>query len=97
MGKTLYNDNVVDKFLEKRRKNMSKNNEKMRISSRVVNVKRHTQGYMISGKLHSVSQTKSLAANGRIAGVRVIGDHIQAIPGRRRLSDLPVRVDRPNS
>ena len=70
-------------------------NQKMRITSRVLNVKRHVTGYMIGGKLHSVSQAKSLAASGHLAGVRVIGNHIQSIPGRRRLSDLPVKVNRP--
>ena len=67
---------------------------KLKISSRVVNVKRHTLGYMISGKSYTIAQTKALAASGRLAGVRVIGNHIQAVPGRRRLADLPTRVHR---
>ena len=72
-----------------------KNEKKMRISARVTNTKRHTTGYVIHGKFHSVSQVRTLAANGWIAGVRVIGNHVQSIPGRRRLAELPVRVDRP--
>lgn len=67
---------------------------KLRISSRVVSTKRHTLGYMIGGKMYSVSQARSMAKNGRIAGVQVIGGHIQSIPGRRRLSDLPTRIER---
>jgi len=64
----------------------------MRISRRVVNVKRHTVGYMIGGKMQSVSQTRRLAAAGRVAGVQVVGNHVQARPGRRRLSDLPTTL-----
>ena len=73
------------------------NSSKLRISARVTNTKRHTTGYMISGKLYSVSETKALAASGRIAGVRVTGNHVQSIPGRRRLASLPTRVDRSSS
>lgn len=64
----------------------------MRISKRVVNSKRHTTGYIIAGQFHSVAQTKNLASKGAIAGVRVVGNHIQAVNGRKRLSDLPMEI-----
>lgn len=65
----------------------------MRITRRVVNSKRHTKGYMINGKFHSVAQTKKLAASGRIYGVRVVGEHVQSEGnGRRRLSELPFDI-----
>ncbi len=64
----------------------------MRISKRVVNTKRHTTGYMISGKFHSVREAKRLATQGRIQGVRVVGNHIQAENGRKLLSSLPTTV-----
>jgi len=67
-------------------------NKKLRITRRIVNSKRHTTGYVIGGKTCSVSQVKSLAEQGKVAGVRVVGQHIQATPGARKLSDLPMTV-----
>lgn len=61
-----------------------------RITKRLVSVKRHTQGYLVDGKELSVARTRQLAARGELYGVRVVGKHVQAVPGRRRrLSDLP--------
>jgi len=70
----------------------STTSRRMRITSRVVNIKRHTIGYTIGGKFHSTDRAKGLAARGRLSGVRVVGDHIQAKPGCRRLLDLPMKV-----
>ena len=64
----------------------------VRITKRITNTKRHTTGYIIQGQFHSVSQTKNLASKGAISGVRVVGNHIQAVNGRKRLSDLPTEV-----
>lgn len=70
---------------------------KMRISKRIVNTKRHTQGYMIGGRFVSTNEARRLAAQGRISGVRVVGGHIQSVNGsKRRLSDLPTEVRKSN-
>ncbi len=69
----------------------------MKISRRVVNTKRHTQGYIVNGKYHNISATTKLARQERIAGVRVVGNHIQAVNGRKRLSELPVEIRRARS
>jgi len=61
-----------------------------RITRRVVNTKRHTTGYVVGGEVYSVAQTRNMASRGDIAGVRVVGRHIQSVPGRKRLSDLPI-------
>jgi len=64
----------------------------MRITSRIVNARRHTTGYIAGGKKYSVSQIRSMAANGRIKNVQVVGNHVQALPGKKRLTDLPMKV-----
>ena len=64
----------------------------LRITKRVTNTKRHTLGYQIGGKFHSVARTRQLAAQGRVAGVQVVGNHVQAKAGRKRLSDLPTEL-----
>ncbi len=66
--------------------------KKMKVTSRVVNVKRHTTGYIIGGKQHTVKEANRLARAGRLSGVRPVGKHIQAEIDRRRLSDLPMRM-----
>lgn len=63
-----------------------------RITKRIVSTKRHTTGYIVNGEEMSVAQTRQLAERGQIAGVRVVGEHIQAQNGRRRLGDLPQLV-----
>lgn len=67
-------------------------NQRMRISRRLVNTKRHTTGYVINGQNYSVAQARRLAERGQLSGVRVVGRHIQAEPGRRRLTELPQTV-----
>jgi hypothetical protein len=67
-------------------------NKQMRITRRLVNTKRHTTGYVIGGKKTSVPQARRLASQGRLANVRVVGRHIQSVPGKTRLSDLPTTV-----
>ena len=65
----------------------------LRISRRLVSTKRHTTGYVIDGKKYSVREATRLARQGRVSGVRVVGNHIQALKSRRRLSDLPFIVE----
>lgn len=64
----------------------------MKITSRVVDVRRHTVGYVAGGKKYSVGQIRNMAAKGRIKGVQVVGNHVQAVPGQKRLTDLPTKV-----
>jgi len=71
---------------------------KSRINRRLVNSKRHTVGYVLTGK-QRVSRSKaiSLARSGSISGVRVVGSgptsYLQSTTDRR-LYDLPETVDR---
>ena len=74
------------------KKTAGKNQKNMRITSRVVDVRRHTKGYISGGRKYSVSQMRNLAAKGRVRGVQVVGNHIQATPGAKRLTDLPMKV-----
>lgn len=64
----------------------------MKVTKRIVNVRRHTTHYVAGGKKYSVSQIRNLAAKGRIKDVQVVGNHIQAVPGGKRLTDLPTMV-----
>lgn len=65
----------------------------MKITHRVVSVKRHTLGYVINSRNYTVSQARKFAQQGRLSGVRVVGNHIQSIPGRRGpLSNLPLKL-----
>lgn len=72
----------------------------LKVTRRIVNSKRHTIGYVVGDKSYSLENTPqrnnllSMARNGRITGVRVVGDHLQAIPGRRKLSTLPQTISR---
>lgn len=71
---------------------MSRTNS-LKITHRVVNVKRHTLGYVINNRRYTVNEARRLATNGLLNGVQVVGGHIQAIPGRRNpLSSLPVQL-----
>ncbi len=69
-------------------------NSAMRVTSRIVDTKRHTTGYVIGGKRYSVKQVAQLARQGRISGVRAVGNHPQAVNGRRCLSSLPTKVEK---
>lgn len=64
----------------------------MRITSRVVDIRRHTTGYVAGGKKYSVSQMQKMASKGQVKGVQVVGNHIQALPGQKRLTDLPTKI-----
>lgn len=64
----------------------------IRITQRVVNPKRHTIGYMANRQFYTVTQIRRMAKQGQVAGVRVVGNHVQANPGSRRLVDLPTEV-----
>jgi hypothetical protein len=66
----------------------------MKVTSRIVDVRRHTKGYIAGGKKYTVAQIRKLAKSGRIKGVQVVGNHIQALPGQKRLTDLPTKVVR---
>lgn len=66
---------------------------KLRITKRLVDVKRHTKKYKIGGKWVTRREAVRLAKKGKISGVQVVGNHIQAIPGKPRLSSLPFEVD----
>jgi len=61
-----------------------------RITRRVVNTKRHTTGYVVGGEVYSVAQTRNMARRGEVSNVRVVGRHIQSVPGKQRLTDLPI-------
>lgn len=63
-----------------------------KITKRVVDVRRHTKGYIVGGKEVSVPQARRMAAAGNLRGVQVVGNHIQAIPGQTRLSELPMMI-----
>jgi len=64
----------------------------MKVTSRIVDVRRHTKGYVAGGKKYTVAQIRKLAKSGRVKGVQVVGNHIQALPGQKRLTDLPTKV-----
>ena len=72
----------------------------VKVTKRIVNTKRHTVGYVIGGKSYNLGRISdrktvlSMARNGRISGVRAVGNHIQALPGRRKLSSLPASISR---
>ena len=66
----------------------------MKITSRVVNVRRHTTGYVADGKNYTVSQMRNMATKGHVEGIQVVGNHIQALPGQKRLTDLPTKVSK---
>ena len=70
----------------------AKKTQGMKITSRIVDVRRHTTGYVAGGKKYSVSQIRNMASKGRIKGVQVVGNHVQAVPGQKRLTDLPTKV-----
>ena len=62
------------------------------LTSRLVNVRRHTIGYMAGSNRYTIAQVRKLASSGRVRGVRVVGKHVQAEVGTRRLTDLPMKV-----
>lgn len=67
---------------------------KTRLYRRIVNTKRHTVGYLaVGGKFLSVKQARQAASYGKISGVRVVGNHIQAAIGARPLYSLPETVE----
>ena len=65
---------------------------KKRISRRILNSKRHTTHYVIGGKEVPVEKARQMASKGLLAGVRVVGDHIQAKIGCTPLYKLPTTV-----
>ncbi len=73
-------------------KKVTASRKPQRITKRVVNSKRHTTGYVVGGESLSVPQVRKMASKGEIANVRVVGKHIQSLPGGKRLTDLPTLV-----
>lgn len=64
----------------------------IKVTSRIVDVRRHTKGYIAGGKKYTVTQIRKLAKSGRVRGVQAVGNHIQALPGQKRLTDLPTTI-----
>ena len=65
----------------------------VRLTKRITNQKRHTISYVDSaGRKYTPRQAAQMARQGRIAGVRAVGNHIQSEPGRKKLADLPFSV-----
>ena len=70
----------------------------MKVQKRLVDTKRHTQGYLIGGKWRSRKEAVALARQGKVDGVTVRRGsndelHIASLPySSVRLYDLPERV-----
>lgn len=69
---------------------------KSRINRRVLNTKRHTVGYVITGnKQVTRSQAVTLAQRGQLSGVRIVKNgktsYLQSTT-KRSLQDLPVTM-----
>jgi len=68
----------------------------MRIQARLVDSKRHTLGYKVSGKWRTRNQAHELARVGKIEGVGAYRrgriKYIQSLPGHSNLYDLPQTV-----
>lgn len=80
------------KKTNKKSAGVSQSSTAMRLTQRLVDVRRHTTGYVASGKQYTTAQIRQLAKSGRIRGVQVVGNHIQAVPGQQRLTDLPMKI-----
>lgn len=69
----------------------------MYISERIVTSKRHTAGYVISGKEYTRNQAVKLTRQGKVENARVVrgieGTYLMG-RGFTSLYDLPVRLDR---
>tara|TARA_B100000614_G_scaffold262915_1_gene301194 strand:- start:20022 stop:20288 length:267 start_codon:yes stop_codon:yes gene_type:complete len=70
---------------------------KMRINRRIVNSKRHTTGYIVTGgRRITRAQAVRMARKGELSGVRAIqGNGVSYIQSttNRSLYDLPIEVD----
>lgn len=77
-----------------KRKGSTRTAPKARVTRRIMNSKRHVVGYIVGGQRLTVQQVRTAAAEGRVAGVRVVGNHVQAAIGARPLSALPTTVER---
>lgn len=66
----------------------------MKVSRRIVSVKRHTIGYVVGGRSVTVAEATQLAAQGRLNNVIKVGSHIQSRPGAKRLADLATTIRR---
>jgi hypothetical protein len=78
---------------KKNRKKSGNAAKQVSITKRFVNTKRHTIAYVVGGKRLSVRKTAELAGQGRISGVRRVGNHVQSQANRRSLTNLPTTVE----
>ena len=67
---------------------------KSRVTHRICNVRRHTTGFVIDGKMCRRSTAVKLAQQGKLNGIQAVaGRHIQTLPSRtQKLYDLPEKV-----
>jgi len=67
--------------------------KKCRVTHRLVDVKRHTKGFVIDGKNCRRDTAVALAKRGRLNKIHVVGNHVQTLPTRKqKLLDLPEKV-----
>jgi len=72
----------------------------MRITHRIVSVKRHTTGYMVDGKRMTRGQVVKMARRGNFEGITARKDpwarwYVASNPSREeKLYDLPILVER---
>ena len=67
----------------------------MRITHRICDVRRHTLGFVIDGKICTRSMAVKFARQGKLNEVHVVGKHIQTTPRRKqKLLNLPEKVCR---
>ena len=67
--------------------------KKCRVTHRIVNIKKHTLGFVIDGKNCRRSTAVKLARQGKLNKIGVVGSHIQTHPSRKqKLLDLPEKV-----
>ena len=66
------------------------NNNKLNITKRGVDIKRHTVKWLVGSKWRSVERTVELAKNGRINNIHVCNDqYVRSMPGTKSLTELP--------
>ncbi len=80
--------------MTKKTKKANGNNKQLKITRRIVSTKRHTTGYVVGGQTRTVPQVKKMAERNQISGVRVVGQHVQSVSGRKNLLDLPVIMEK---
>ena len=61
----------------------------MSITKRYINSKRHAVAYLVGGKRRSIEETALLAREGKLRNARLVGRHVQSVPGGTPLKELP--------